>query len=256
MDKIQVKVLEDYGTDPAASMAFLARMTQRGHEIHSIDDAIELYERSASKKLIHNLSTLDHGTIKRFASFTAIIYGASRRFLAQIRTHQHADFVSGSLQYSDWSKETNPQDMFVVPYELLHDSDLVRYYLDCCSSDFMRYRVIAQAAGNDAAGYALPNGMRNILVMRANIQEWQYIIGLRTCRRNSPETRYVLYKIWQELFDTPNGDLLFGSDCAGAGCQVSKCLEGHMSCGKPLPKDATPTDLIKLEFPLLCEGQK
>lgn len=253
MDRIQVRVLDDYGNDAAQVMRFLARMTQRGHTIHSIDDAIELYEKKGSDKLTKNLAELNHGTIKRFANYTVVIYGASRRFLAQIRTHQHAEFVSGSLQYSDFSKEQNPKDMFVVPYELLDNSSLSQYYLDCCVRTFEQYCAIASAVGNDPAGFVLPNGMRNILVIRANIQEWQYIISLRTCRRNSLETRYVLYRIWEELYKTPDGELIFGPASTGAGCQKGKCLEGHMTCSNPLPKDTTPSELLKMEFPLLCK---
>lgn len=250
MDKIQVKLLEAT-EDSKRIMGFLARMTQRGHEIHDMDDLLNLYNKSCSDKLIGNLADLPHGTIKRFPTYTIAIVGASRRFLAQIRTHQHADFVSGSLQYSDWSANKDPKNMFVVPYETLDNSQLRSYYLDSCVRNFIQYRTIASAAGNDAAGFILPNSMRNVLVIHAGVQEWQYIIGLRTCRRNSLETRYVCYRIWEQLYNTEYGPLLFNAGNTGAGCQTTLCHEGHMSCKKPLPKGSTPTELLKMEFPLL-----
>lgn len=252
MDKIQVKLLEAT-EDSKRIMGFLARMTQRGHEIHDMDDLLNLYNKSCSDKLIGNLADLPHGTIKRFPTYTIAIVGASRRFLAQIRTHQHADFVSGSLQYSDWSANKDPKNMFVVPYEMLDNSQLRSYYLDSCVRNFIQYRTIASAAGNDAAGFILPNSMRNVLVIHAGVQEWQYIIGLRTCRRNSLETRYVCYRIWEQLYNTEYGPLLFNAGNTGAGCQTTLCHEGHMSCKKPLSKNVTPTELIKMEFPLLAK---
>lgn len=251
MDKIQVKLLEAT-EDSKRIMGFLARMTQRGHEIHDMDDLLKLYNKSCSDKLIGNLADLPHGTIKRFPTYTIAIVGASRRFLAQIRTHQHADFVSGSLQYSDWSSNKDPKNMFVVPYEMLDNSQLCSYYLDSCVRNFIQYCTIASAAGNDAAGFILPNSMRNVLVIHAGVQEWQYIIGLRTCRRNSLETRYVCYRIWEQLYNTEYGPLLFNAGNTGAGCQTTLCHEGHMSCKKPLTKDITPAELIKMEFPLLA----
>lgn len=250
MDKIEVKLINKT-ENPEQLMGFLARMTQRGHEICGMDDLLDLYNKKPSDKLISNLANLPHGTIKRYATYTFAIVGASRRFLAQIRTHQLADFVSGSLQYSDWSNHKNPKGMFVVPYEILDQADLRDYYLDGCVNDFMRYRTIARVAGNDTAGYSMPDSIRNILVIHASIQEWQYIIGLRTCRRNTTETRYVLYKIWEALYNTDHGDLIFSPKNTGAGCQTGHCHEGHLSCGNPIPDDLTPTELLKLEFPKL-----
>lgn len=235
-------------------MPFLARLTQRGHEVHNADDLKALFDKDSSKKLRENLAAMPHGTIKRFNNYTVAVVGASRRFLAQIRTHQHMNFVSGSLQYSDWSDTLHPENMFVVPYELLGNDALQRYYLDGCVRDFQKYKVIAKEAGNDAAGYILPNGTRNILIMQANMQEWQYMIGLRTCKRNSPETRYVMYRIWEALYNTTYGEDFFSVKSSGSWCQtLQTCKEGKMTCGQPLSTEVTPTGLLKQEFPLLME---
>nr|DAO47116.1 MAG TPA: Thymidylate synthase complementing protein [Caudoviricetes sp.] len=252
MDKIEVKIIDTPGN--LDMMPFLARVTQRGHRIHNMADIEELLEKNASEKLRGNLAAMPHGSIKRFNNYTIAVVGASRRFLAQIRTHQHINFVSGSLQYSDWSDLKHPEEMFVVPYEIMEKPDLRQYYLDCCMRDFQQYKIIADAAGNDAAGYILPNGARNILILQANIQEWQYAIGLRTCRRNSPETRYIMYRIWEELFNSTYGPDYFSIKSTGCWCQtIGSCKEGHMSCGKKLPANLTPQYLLRLEFPLLYE---
>lgn len=252
MDKIEVKVIDTPGN--LNMVPFLARLTQRGHEIRHVSDIEELLQKEASEKLRNNLAEMPHGTIKRFNNYTIAVVGASRRFLAQIRTHQHINFVSGSLQYSNWSNIKHPEEMFVVPYEILQKPDLRTYYLDCCLRDFQQYRIVSENAGNDAAGYIMPNGARNVLILQANIQEWQYAIGLRTCRRNSPETRYIMYRIWEELYNSTYGADYFSIRSTGSWCQtIGNCKEGHMSCGKMLPKTLTPTQLLKLEFPLLIK---
>lgn len=255
MRNIEVALLQ--GPNNAGKIGpFLARLTQRGHLIKSMDDVIDLFNKPASKQLISSLANMPHGTIKRFDTYTFAIYGASRRFLAQIRTHQLADFVSGSLQYSDFSDAATPfnyddmRKMFVVPYKYLEDKKLELVYLDAVSEAYYKYCKLARH-DNDAAGYVMPNGIRNVLIMQANLQEWQYIIGLRTCRRNSDETRYVMYRIWEQLRDTENGELLFNISSTGCGCQQGACLEGHMCCQNPIHKLATPTNIIEQDFPLL-----
>lgn len=252
MRNIEVALLSNPGN--LNFMPSLARLTQHGHEVSEADDLRALFAKDVSKEFRQSLATMPHGTIKRFNNYTVAVVGASRRFLAQIRTHQHINFVSGSLQYSDWSETQNPEDMFVVPYELLDNKELQRYYLDGCVRDFQKYKVITKEVGNDAAGYILPNGMRNILVMQANMQEWQYVIGLRTCKRNSPETRYVMYRIWEALYNTTYGPDFFSVRSSGSWCQTLRtCLEGKMTCGQPLSTLLTPTELLKQEFPLLMK---
>ena len=254
MRNIQVGILQQ-PSNPDKMSTFLARMTQRGHNINTLDDVNDLFNTPVKNpNLRATLSSLNHGTIKRFDTFTVVVVGASRRFLAQIRTHQHADFVSGSLQYSDWSEIKRAADwekMFVVPYEVLTSKDLTDYYLRKCGNAFIAYETIAQTAGNDAAGFIMPNGLRNVLVIQANVQQWQYMIGLRTCNRNSLETQYVMLKIWDELLKTEYGKDFFSPEFVGAPCSVDKCKEGHFSCKEPWDKASSPSALLQSRFPAL-----
>ena len=112
MNKIEVKVLETHG-DPGQWVTFLARLTQRGHNIKNMADLEALFNQSHTPGFVEAIAKLPHGTIKRFTPITVAIVGASRRFLAQARTSQvGTNFVSASLQYSDYSNEAD----FVVPY--------------------------------------------------------------------------------------------------------------------------------------------
>ena len=269
MDKIEVKVLETHG-DPGAMAGFLARLTQRGHNIKCMADLEALMAKSVTPGFVKALAALPHGTIKRFTPITVAIVGASRRFLAQARTSQvGTNFVSASLQYSDYSDVGS--DNFVVPYALMEADETERYkykpyavarYLDSCKRAMSDYKYLADITDNDTAGYAAPQGLRNILIMQANHQAWDYWIRLRSCNRNTVETQYVTMRIWEELLKTPYGEEFFGM--SGPDCMYGACREGKMACGSPMKVMAreakklgvpVPTYIINKKWPLLCEEE-
>ena len=152
---------------------FAARLTQRGHEIHSMDDMENTLERIAA---------LPHPTVQKFAVITVAVVGASRRFLSQITRHQNeVKFMSASLQYSNY--EGNAE--FVIPYEILTASqDVQDMYMKSCQSDMDSYSKLVQSdIDNDAAGYATPQGLRNILIISATPYQWKHMIGQRVCSK-------------------------------------------------------------------------
>ncbi len=254
LNNIEVKVLDESHSCPAGMMMFLAKLTQRGHNIQCMDDLIKLYEASIHKhKSAVDVAHLPHGTIKRFTPITIAIVGASRRYLAQARTHQVGmNYVSASLQYSDYSGKAS----FVVPYEILEQDTtynlsmrkaippedrgpndrnfhaLRMEYLDSCNASMKAYEELARFVGNDAAGYAAPQGLRNILIMQANHESWMHMIRTRGCNRNTTETQYVTTRIWEELLKTEDGEEMFYY--AGPDCAFGMCREGRMSCGNSL----------------------
>lgn len=263
MNKIEIAVLETHG-DPGQWAAFLARLTQRGHKIKNMADLIELFNQSHTPGFLQAIAQLPHGTIKRFTPITVAIVGASRRFLAQARTSQvGTNFVSASLQYSDYSDDAD----FVVPYEFTEadynagDTICRDLYLEGCKLDMSEYEKLAKLAGNDAAGYKAPQGLRNILIMQGNHQSWNYFIRTRVCNRNTVETQYVTARIWEELLKTPDGQEFFGF--AGPDCMHGRCQEGKMTCGSPMRKYykmsketgiAVPRIIIDDKWPLLKEN--
>lgn len=64
------------------NLVFAARLTQRGHRIATMDDLLELYEKSFSTDTIEAIGGLPHPTVQKFAVITVTVVGASRRFLA------------------------------------------------------------------------------------------------------------------------------------------------------------------------------
>lgn len=255
MRNIEVAVLHEAHSCPAGMMMFLAKLTQRGHNIQCMKDLQELYDNSMGKhKTAKSVAALPHGTIKRFTPITVAIVGASRRFLAQARTHQVGfNYVSASLQYSDYSGKAD----FVVPYSLLGTDD-ESLYLNACECAMDVYRMIAERTDNDTAGYAAPQGLRNILIIQANHEAWMHFIRLRGCNRNTVETQYVTMRIWEELLKTEDGEELFAY--AGPDCMYGICREGKMCCGEPLKKYTSvdtnvsiPRQIINDKWPLLKE---
>ncbi len=123
------------------NMVFAARLTQQGHKIASMDDLMELYEKSFSVQTVAAMGALPHPTIQKFAVITVAIVGASRRFLAQITRHQNeVKFMSASLQYSNYTGQAD----FAVPYSIMTAPAVVReLYLKSCNESMKCYEACA-----------------------------------------------------------------------------------------------------------------
>ena len=202
MKNIQVKVLNPEAVNAAEQMmVFCARLTQRGHQIKNMNDIELLLNRDYKPATVKNMCSLPHPTIQKFGVINIAVVGASRRFLAQITRHQNeVKFMSASLQYSDYSDESD----FCIPYEII-EAGLEKQDLRSCQSAMMDYRAFTAATENDPAGYVAPQGLRNILIISATPYQLKHMISQRICRRNTTETRYVLLKIWEALYElSPN----------------------------------------------------
>lgn len=253
MNRIQVKILNPEAIKESEKMMVCAaRLTQSGHKVKDMNDFMNLYEKSYTDKTVKSMTSLPHPTIQKFGVINVVIVGASRRFLAQITRHQNeVKFMSASLQYSDYSGEAG----FVIPYNILAASENVQgRYLSDCSTAMKEYEEMVKLGLNhDEAGYMAPQSLRNILIISATPYQWKHLIAQRTCRRNTLETRYVMLKVWEKLFNEAPGT--FGGCFTGPFCMQGTCKEGKMSCGRVIPKDWTPTDIIKADFPLLAENE-
>lgn len=250
MKNIEIKILNpEVIGDCERMMVFCARLTQRGHRLNAMCDVLDLYDKSYKPETIKTMTNLPHPTIQKFGVINVAVVGASRRFLAQITRHQNeVKFMSASLQYSDYSANNS----FCVPYEITEKGPVYETaYINGCREAMDKYKVYSENCGNDAAGYLAPQGLRNVLIISATPYQWKHMIGQRICRRNTTETKYVMLKIWEQLYkQSPS---LFDMAVTGAGCQRGKCLEGKMCCGKAIAKTMTPADILKEDFPLFYE---
>lgn len=252
MNKIEVLVLNPVAIKNAEQMMVCAaRLTQSGHKIKTTEDFLRLYGKSYTSETVKAMVRLPHPTIQKFGVINVVVIGASRRFLAQITRHQNeVKFMSASLQYSDYTDNA----AFAVPYNVLAAGDeAVETYLATCRDEMEQYETaIRLGLDHDSAGYMMPQGLRNILIISATPYQWKHMIAQRTCRRNTDETRIVMLEIWQHLIAlNPN---LFSVSTTGPFCNQGVCKEGKMSCGKPYCM--TPGDVLKLDYPLLFEEEK
>lgn len=252
MNKIETKILNCFAVKEAEkNMVFAARLTQRGHIIHSMDDLMNLYNQSFTEETIKNLGELPHPAIQKFTVITLAVVGASRRFLSQITRHQNeVKFMSASLQYSNYSGEAD----FAIPYEIITAPlDIQSLYLESCQENMDCYERLCKAEiSHDAAGYATPQGLRNVLIISATPYQWKHMIGQRCCRRNTDEMRIVMLSIWKNLYELSPS--LFIPNQTGPFCQRGKCLEGKVSCGHPIDYILLPEEIIRLDYPLLVRG--
>ena len=260
MKQIEVKVINADTIRGIEDMLLTAAsLTQRGHKISSLEDFMTLYESRANidivprHKILKSLSSLPHPTLQKLGVINVVVVGASRRFLAQITRHQNeVKFMSASLQYSDYSAANNKTD-FVVPYDIL-DTEFEQSYIDSCRHDYELYgNLVQNGISNDSAGYKMPQGLRNTLIISATPFQWKHMIGQRICNRNTPETRYVMLKIWEELYKLSP---IF-EEC-NLFCMQGGCKEGKMSClhkgMQPFHKSDTPSDILRRDFSKLYGG--
>lgn len=251
MNNIEIKVLNPEVIAQAEKMMVCAaRLTQRGHQIKSMDNFMELYEKPYSESTVKSMTHLPHPTIQKFGVVTVVIVGASRRFLAQVTRHQNeVKFMSASLQYSDYSDN----GAFAIPYGVLsRGQSEIDKYLATCRQTMANYEAaIEQGLDNDSAGYMMPHGLRNVLIVSATPYQWKHMIGQRVCRRNTDETRIVFLKIWQELYE--KNPAFFSMETTGPFCLKATCKEGKMGCGRPIEDltDKGPAALLALDYPRL-----
>lgn len=218
--------------DPAWYAQVACEVTRAANKYSNPAELLEHIESHPwSNEKVNEMLQLPHSKISRFTDFTFIITGSSRRFLAQLMTHHVGiSVMSGSLQYSDHSKR-HLDDMFVVPYSLLADNDYnTAVYLNKQLLAFDEYqRLIAEGIDNDTAGYTMPQSLRNVLLVKVNLEELKFIGNQRLCKRNTDETRYVIAMMIKEVVNkTGIDDGLFAPTC-----HHQVCPEGKYCCGSP-----------------------
>ena len=221
MNKIKVELVLEPSSDPRELIGGLARLTQFKSEF-------KLVNKDRGEKVLKAIKAMGHTSLLEPVRFGFVISNASRVFLAQITRHRQATYVSQSQQYQDHSNFP-----FVVIPDLEKDKVLEGRYYDLMQQADELYRDL-KAAGipQDQARYVIPGAARNDLFIETNARELiEVIFPQRSCRRNTLETRVVIAKMYNALFEK-GYDYLF--DGVGPAClTVGVCDQGNMACGKP-----------------------
>ena len=224
MNRIEVDII---GASLNPMPKFLARLTQRGHLIENMNDLRDILNCAVmSGAPSEALMTLPHGTIKRMNYITVAITGLSTKAVSQLRTHaKRLTFVSTSTQYSDFS---GCNDNYVIPDGLSDEAKRVMH--DAYNSiQHMYEKLINLGVDKDKASYLLPQGLRKALVISGNLDDWNYVMRTRLCRRNTEEGRYVMKEIKRQI------EKGFGKAYTVdmyPNCVKDKCLEGKFCCGR------------------------
>lgn len=222
MENIQVKIL-NHNFDGAP--LFLAKMTQRGSMLNSINDLEELYQDNINKVPSKEFMKLPHSTIFRMNELTVAIYGLSTKAVSQLRTHAtRLTFLSTSTQYSEFTKLTLP---YVIPPGLTNEQkeEYIKGLEDIHNSYIKLYELTKD---KDASGYLLPQSLRKCLIIHGNYPAWQYMLSTRLCNRNTKEVQYISQLILQEINDKCGK--VWADECLPS-CVNDKCYEGKFCCG-------------------------
>lgn len=244
--KVELATFDDVGWN-ARMACMVTRAANKYDDAHQLCRAVD--DNRWDMKKVNEMLELPHSKIARFIDFTFVITGTSRRFLAQLMTHHTGiSIMSGSLQYSDHSKQ-HLGDMFVIPYNVLElGNTYIDQFLDTQYKCFDQYELMrAQGIDNDTAGYTMPQSLRNVLFVKVNLEELKFIANQRLCKRNTDETRYVVAKMVQAVVkNTDIDDSLFAPSC-----NKGPCPEGKYCCGKPCYDIFSIDGYLSKEFPLL-----
>ena len=230
------------------NMVFAARLTQQGHKIASMDDLMELYEKSFSVQTVAAMGALPHPTIQKFAVITVAIVCASRRFLAQITRHRIASFSVQSQRYVrlDDFRYVTPPEIEAIPEAkaafLASMEEDAQRYLDLAhkleeghTARLMaegmpekQARAKASKQANEDARFVLPNACETKMVVTMNARSLMNFFQLRCCNRAQWEIRELAEKMFTLVY--PVAPHIFAK--AGPACLCGPCPEGKMCCGK------------------------
>ena len=222
MDKIEVKIL---GHNLSGFPLFLAKLTQRGHQISSMKDVEELYNECIAKTPSERLIKLPHTTIQRMCFVTVAITGLSTKALTQLRTHaKRATCISTSTQYSSYEGR---DDNFVTPpglTEMQQNKMKAAYW---AIQGWYTNLIKDEKTDKDLAGYILPQGLRKAFIMHASIDDWNYILRTRLCHRNTKEVQHICKLIYKAIRDISPVWVVN----ALPACANGNCPEGNFCCG-------------------------
>lgn len=220
-DGIEVRILSHncYGQS-----VFLAKLTQRGHVINTMEDLVKLYNECLFKKPSKDLISLPHSTIKRICYITIAIVGLSTKAVSQLRTHaKRLTFVSTSTQYSSYE---NRESNYVMPDGLKDKQieSMKNAYLDV---HVIYSRLIKEGMDKDKAGYLLPQGLKKALIISGNLDDWEYVMQTRLCHRNTQEVQDICKLIYKEIEAECGKEFVVNMM---PKCVNDKCPEGKFCC--------------------------
>lgn len=180
--------------------------------------------RKKLKSRIKFLISADHTSVLEHLTYTFLVEGASRSYLAQMTRHRIASYTSGSQHYQNYEGYgARIVDGLSVEQRTVFE-EAIQKSMDAYSE------LMSLGVPKYEARQVLPNAMENNLLITMNARSLINFFKLRLCLRNTKEINVVAIKMYKlclghfpELFEL-----------VGTPCMMDKCNQGKMSCGKSL----------------------
>ncbi|HDP96284.1 MAG TPA: FAD-dependent thymidylate synthase [Euryarchaeota archaeon] len=187
-----------------------------------------------ARKAIAKIVGMGHLSVIEHANFTFSIEGVSRALTHQLVRHRIASYSQQSQRYVSMDRAE-----YIVPPSIAADPESLRRYEALMDVIWKEYAKLCENAPKEDARYVLPNACNTNITVTMNARELWHFFTLRCCRRAQWEIRKMAWYMLEAARKT--SPILFEN--AGPACVRGPCPEGEYSCGKPVRKGETPSDL-------------
>jgi thymidylate synthase (FAD) len=231
--KMSVRLLR-YTPQPEEVVAMGAKLCYSASNLDQLERGVQ--EKDPGN-FIAKLMSMGHLSPVEHASFTFLIEGVSRSFLAQITRHRIASYSVQSQRYVSEHSTANEDGIFdyIIPprIEALGEEYIKTYQEQMATIQkwYDYWNTVLGQKGEESqedARFILPNGAETKMMVTMNARELLHFFSLRCCNRAQWEIRQVATRMLVLVKGVaPN---LFRN--AGPPCLGGTCPEGKMSCGK------------------------
>lgn len=202
---------------------------------------------------LNRIMALGHGSVLEHAMFTFAIEDISRVTETQLVRQRTGSFSVQSGRYV----KRDPH--YIVPKEIMDDEELLEIFTKATEHSTRAYKELTdkmieknmikefgedheevkksdlsriEKGALEDARYILPQALRTHMVFSIDLRNFMNFISHRRCKRAQSEIQEVANQMLELVKDLIPTIYKY----IGAGCEVTKCTEGAMNCGKPYPK--------------------
>lgn len=229
MAEIKQRVLlVQHTADPQALVSLAARLCYAGSDM---DALLKLVSEKDQNAFLEKIMQMGHESVLEHASFTFMLEGVSRAFLAQVTRHRIASFSVQSQRYVSYEKGF---DYVIPPAIVALGEDALSDYHDQMAQMQSWYDQWQERLGkageksNEDARFVLPNACATRMQVTMNARELRHFFALRMCTRAQWEIRAVANQMFEQCYKV--APAIFRD--AGPGCLRGACPEGSKTCGK------------------------
>jgi len=170
-------------------------------------------------KQVKFLLDAKHTSLLEHISYTFLIQGVSRSFLAQITRHRMSSFTTGSQHYQSYED---------YPCVVSPGAEAGHIAEEACNKAYEYYLLlIQQGLPKEEARQVLPNAAAVNILWTINARSLAHFLELRLCKRNVLEMQVFARRVLSLVRE--NFPELF--DQVGPQCFMDECKQGKLRCG-------------------------